>query len=56
MKKLLIMGASNPEILRLVDGVNRTAPEDPIGIVGFVDNYHQKATQSPRDKSVRRRL
>jgi len=26
MKKLLIMGANNPEIIRLVDGVNRAAP------------------------------
>jgi sugar O-acyltransferase (sialic acid O-acetyltransferase NeuD family) len=38
MKKLLIMGANNPEIIRLVDGVNRAAPSDPIQIVGFIDN------------------
>jgi sugar O-acyltransferase (sialic acid O-acetyltransferase NeuD family) len=38
MKKLLIMGANNPEIIRLVDGINRAAPENPIRIVGFIDN------------------
>lgn len=42
MKKLLIMGANNPEIFRLVEGVNRAHPEDPIEIVGFVDNDPQK--------------
>jgi sugar O-acyltransferase (sialic acid O-acetyltransferase NeuD family) len=42
MKKLLIMGANNPEILRLVDGINQAAPEDPITIRGFIDNDPQK--------------
>jgi sugar O-acyltransferase (sialic acid O-acetyltransferase NeuD family) len=42
MRKLLIMGANNPEILRLVEGVNRANPEDPIKIVGFLDNDPQK--------------
>jgi sugar O-acyltransferase (sialic acid O-acetyltransferase NeuD family) len=38
MKKLLIMGANNPEIIRLVDGVNRATPLDPISVAGFIDN------------------
>jgi len=42
MKKLLIMGANNPEIIRLVEGVNRAAPNDPIRIVGFIDNDPHK--------------
>lgn len=43
MNKLIIMGANNPEIIKLIDSINRSATYSKIDIIGFIDNdLHKK--------------
>lgn len=41
MKNLVIMGANNPEIVRLVDSIN-DADQEKINLLGFIDNDETK--------------
>lgn len=45
MKNLVIMGANNPEIIRLIDSINN-ANQEKINLLGFVDNEESKKGSS----------
>src|SRR3989338_8212784 len=42
MKNLVIMGANNPEIIRLIDSINDDGKKEKIKVLGFVDNDDAK--------------
>ena len=42
MKNLVIMGANNPEIIRLIDNINEDGKKEKIKVLGFVDNDDAK--------------